>query len=129
MDEELLSSEYHTNKKKILIDRLFVFQKDHYKSIPFQNILICYFENGIVKVVANRDEVYTTPKTINEIGTKFPRKDFFQVNRGCLLAFDTIDRVEPFFGQRLIVTTNSKVMPKVVVSRSRVNGFKEWLGF
>lgn len=129
MEEEDIVSDHIIAHRKVSVDRLFVFQPDHYKSIPFSNIQICFFENGIVRVVAEGDEVYSTTKTINEISSKLPEKDFFQVNRGCVLSFHAIDRVEQFFGQRLIVTTTSRVMSKVVVSRSRVSGFKEWLGF
>lgn len=110
------------------LNRLLVYHRNSMKSISFDEISLCFLENRKSLVVTIRNDIYFTSKKINEIEDLLPEKDFFRVNRHCILAFTAIHKIEHYFNNRLLIFTHCEKWPQVVVSRPRVAAFKSWLG-
>lgn len=115
--------------KKIHYERLLVYHSTFMKSISYENISVLTVENRITKVYLNCGLVYTTSRTISELGERLPDSNFFRVNRNYIISYRTISRVEQYFNHRLVIFTNCPHITKVIVSRPRVAAFKDWLGY
>jgi two-component system response regulator LytT len=53
---------------------------------------------------------------------------FYRINRHLLVNIDAIHKVHTWLGGRLKLELAPGTTAETVVSRERVNGFKEWLG-
>ena len=60
-------------------------------------------------------------------GTVDPRQ-FYRVNRQLLVNIEAIRRVHTWLGGRLKLDLLPPTQADTIVSRERVNGFKDWLG-
>lgn len=110
------------------VDRFLVYYGNALLSIRHLEIAACIFQERNTKVITKEAKVYSTSKSLNEIEAKLHPQDFFRVNRNCIISYFSIERIEPYFGNRLIIFRNCEVHPKVIVSRPRVQAFKVWLG-
>jgi DNA-binding LytR/AlgR family response regulator len=66
-------------------------------------------------------------RTLNQLEGKLDEKDFFRVNRVFLISYQSIAKIEPYLGNRLIVFFKPDMQVKAVVSREKVSEFKNWL--
>jgi DNA-binding LytR/AlgR family response regulator len=64
--------------------------------------------------------------SITELGELLNPDDFFQVNRNSIISAKSIHKFSLYFNRRLIVHLQPDNI-EVIVSRERVQGFKEWL--
>ncbi|MBL7730137.1 MAG: response regulator transcription factor [Chitinophagaceae bacterium] len=53
---------------------------------------------------------------------------FYRINRSLLVNIDAVHKVHTWLGSRLKLELQPSTKADTVVSRERVNGFKEWLG-
>ncbi len=113
---------------KVSYNRLLVYHRTFMKSISFHEISVCIFEDRVTKVITVNGEIYSTSKSMNDIEEKLPQGDFFRISRHCIIAYKSIARIEPYFGNRLIIFTSCNLHSRAVVSRPRVSSFKSWLG-
>ncbi len=65
--------------------------------------------------------------SIEKLMSLLDPKQFFQINRKFILSLEAIQKIEPYFNSRLILTLNPSTKEEVIVSRERVGAFKEWL--
>ncbi len=105
--------------------RFIVFYKDSILSVPVQDVAFFSIEDGLMFLIRTDGKKYPLKKTMRELEEAIDPFRFFKVNRSTLLAFDAIERVEAFFGQRAVVFLRPS--GKVIVSKSRLAGFMEWL--
>lgn len=110
------------------VERFLVYHKNYLLSIAYKDLIICFLQDRSIQLVTAEDQLFTSARTMNEMEEKLPKQDFFRINRSCIISYKSIERMEPFFGHRIIIFTTSKLVPKVLVSRSRVQEFKRWLG-
>ncbi len=110
------------------LGRLLVYHKNYLVSITHTEIAVCMLHNRSIRIITTSDQVFTTPRSLNEIETKLGNRDFFRINRNCIIAYKSISHIEPYFGNRLVILLRNKVLNKVIVSRPRVQAFKIWLG-
>jgi DNA-binding LytR/AlgR family response regulator len=64
--------------------------------------------------------------TITELSGLLDPEQFYQVNRNTIAGIKAINKFSAYFNRRLIL----QLLPdnhEVIVSRERVQGFKEWL--
>jgi DNA-binding LytR/AlgR family response regulator len=53
---------------------------------------------------------------------------FYRINRHLLVNIDAVQKVHTWLGGRLKLELTLPTTAETVVSRDRVNGFKDWLG-
>ena len=112
----------------ISYERLLVYHKTFMKSISFSEISICHLEDRVTRIITKEGEIFCTPRTMNELELRLPSDDFFRISRNCIIAYKSILKVEPYFGNRLVIFPNCTFQKKLSVSRPRVPAFKNWLG-
>lgn len=98
------------------------------KFIPIATDSICYFyiDNGCVKAVDKDRKEYVFPQTLDELAEQLDPADFFRANRQYLIAKKAIRDVDLWFNRRLAVNLLVPTPDRILISKVRVNEFKEW---
>ena len=86
------------------------------------------FEDGIVLLATNTNHLYPVDFTLDQIEQMLDPAEFFRINRKVIVNINFIQKTSLYFNSRLKITTPFLKADNSVVSRERVNDFKEWLG-
>jgi|GEM_PF-5652485 len=105
--------------------RFVVFHKDSILSIRTEDVSRFTINDGIMQLITLDGRKYLLKKSMKELEEAVDESQFFKTNRSELISFDSIDKVESFFGQRAVVFL--KPEGKVIVSKSRLTAFLAWL--
>lgn len=107
--------------------RFLVYVKDFLKSIEVKDIALFYSEEKVTYVITRNNERFYIARTLNQLEARVDARQFFRVNRMHLISYESIYKIEPYLGNRLLVFLKSPMDTKVVVSREKVSDFKNWL--
>ncbi|MBS1660513.1 MAG: response regulator transcription factor [Bacteroidetes bacterium] len=110
-------------KERILIKRG---QQLH--SVKTGDIAHCYADGKLCFAMDFGSNSYLLDHTLGQLEGCLDPGRFYRVNRGLLVNIDSIKKVHTWLGGRLKVELAPGASVDTVVSRERVNGFKEWLG-
>ncbi len=100
------------------------------KLIPVSTDMISFFyiSDCNVKMVLNNDTKYLMQATLDEIQEEIDPELFFRVNRQYLISKSSIKDIDLWFNNRLAINLVNKQEPdKIIVSKAKVQDFKEWL--
>lgn len=122
LEENLELLEVTTGTKK---NRFVVFYKEIILSIKVEQIAYFQITDGHLFLITVDGKKYPLRKSMRELEQVLDPLAFFKVNRSEVISFDAIDKIETFFGQRVIVYL--KPHGKVIVSKSRLSRFLQWL--
>jgi len=123
----LMNGDGNVLQTKTLKKRFLVYVKDFLKSIEVDDISFFYFEEKVTYVITTDGKKYMMSKSLNQLEGLLDKDLFFRINRMFIVSYDSIGKIEPYFGNRLIVFLNQEFNVKAVVSREKVSGFKNWL--
>lgn len=101
---------------------------EHIKMIMIDEIECLYSENKgtYIHTVDNRD--YLLDGTLEQIESELDPKNFFRVSRKYIIPLKAIKDIVVYSNSRLKIVLPTFKMDEIIVSRERVNDFKEWLG-
>ncbi len=101
---------------------------EHLKMISIDEVECFYSENKgtYIHTIDNRD--YLLDVTLEQLETELNPKDFFRVSRKFIIPLKTMKDIVVYRNSRLKVILPTYKADEVIVSRERVNDFKEWLG-
>jgi DNA-binding LytR/AlgR family response regulator len=90
---------------------------------------IHHFEtnNSLSFLITKQGKRYTIDYTLDALESMLQPSQFFRINRRVILASKAIEKVTPYFKDRLIVHTNYIEDEDRIISRERVSMFKHWL--
>ncbi len=66
--------------------------------------------------------------TMEELQDMLDPEKFFRTNRAFYVSIKSIDRIEDYFGNRLILQLKPMIEKDAIVSREKVTDFKLWMG-
>lgn len=118
---QLISSGQKLYKRRFLVK-----SGKSYKYLADVEISYFYAEDGLVFAELLKRERSIVEYSITELNKLLDPEHFFQVNRNTIVNIKAINRFSGYFNRRLIL----QLLPgnhEVVVSRERVQSFKEWL--
>lgn len=100
---------------------------EHLKMISIDEVECFYSENKgtYLHTLDNRD--YLLDNTLEQLETELNPKDFFRVSRKFIVPLKKIKDIVVYSNSRLKVILPTYKADEVIVSRERVNDFKEWL--
>lgn len=101
---------------------------EHLKMISIQEIECFFSENKGTYLHTNDNRDYLLDLTLEQLETELNPKDFFRVSRKFIIPLKTIKDIVVYSNSRLKVILPTYKTDEVIVSRERVNDFKEWLG-
>jgi len=113
---------YHKTFKR----RFLVKSGNHYKHHSTDEIAYFLAEDGLVFAGSLKGGRSVVENTITELSELLDPEQFFQINRNTIASIKAINKFSGYFNRRLIM----QLLPdnhEVIVSRDRVQGFKEWL--
>jgi DNA-binding LytR/AlgR family response regulator len=99
---------------------------DNIQTVETKNILYFYTEfKGVYLVTENHRLLINY--TLEEIEDLVDLRMFFRLNRKYIASFKAINKIKTYFNSRLQIDLQNSDDEEILVSRERVNQFKNWL--
>jgi DNA-binding LytR/AlgR family response regulator len=113
-------------QKKNYKNRFMVRTGEHIHSIPASEIILFYAEDRNVFLLAQNRKKYIIDYKMEELEDILEPALFFRVNRTFIINIGSINDVIVYSNSRLLVRPKSDFDKEIVVSRERVQEFKDW---
>lgn len=107
--------------------RFIVKMGESLSSIKIENIAFFNAQDGLVLLVTKEGKRYPIDYTLEALETILNTQMFFRINRKMMINIDQINQVQTYFNGRLKINLKTTTVDDCIVSRERVNDFKQWL--
>jgi two-component system, LytTR family, response regulator LytT len=95
--------------------------------IQAQDIRYCFAEDSLVFARLVDGKKYSLDHTLEQLEQLLNPNHFFRINRKILLHIDAVEKIHPYFNNRLKLELQPGPGFDIVVSRERVQDFKNWI--
>jgi len=116
------------NKSKEYRERFLVKHGQRLISIETNDIAFFYTDEKVNFFKTTGNMKYIVEYTIDELEKFVHPKKFFRINRQFLIAVNSVENIHNYFNGRLLLHLKPSIDKEVIISRERVNDFKEWMG-
>ena len=99
---------------------------DHIKSITTDQICFFFADGRDVYLVTNQLRKFIIDFTLESLDEIVSPSDFFRINRSYIVNIHAIQDVVVYSNSRLKILSTVKWDPEMIVSREKVNDFKNW---
>lgn len=91
---------------------------------------ICYFySDGRLNFFKTTDnKKFVVDYTMDELEEMLDPERYFRISRSFYVSISSIDKIDDYFGNRLILQLRPTVDKEALVSREKVTDFKKWMG-
>ncbi len=100
---------------------------DQLKPIDVLNILAFYSENKGTFIQLENGKNYPVDYSLDQLETLIDPSRFFRINRKFMIALESIEDIRTYSSSRLKIKIRNMKDNDILVSRDRVNDFKQWL--
>lgn len=121
-----LSDVFSSNKTKDYKNRFMVKLGDHIRSITTDQISLFYADGRDVYLVTTQNRKFIVDYTLETLEDLLDPTVFYRVNRTFILNIHAIKDVMMYSNSRLKISLNQEFDKEIIVSREKVNPFKEW---
>src|SRR5258705_7530622 len=104
-----------------------VFKNNKYVNVPTENIAFFYIKYESPMISCFDKQEYFVNYSLEQIQNLLPEKQFYRLNRQCLINFNAIKEVEHYFARKLLVNPVIPMKDKLLVSKEKVSDFLHWL--
>ncbi|HWA32863.1 MAG TPA: LytTR family DNA-binding domain-containing protein [Cyclobacteriaceae bacterium] len=111
---------------KVYKNRFMVKVGDHIRSITADQIIFFFADGRDVYLVTQQLRKFIIDFTLESLEDVLEPKNFFRVNRTYIVSINAIQDVVMYSNSRLKITTQPAWDKEIIVSREKVNEFKEW---
>jgi DNA-binding LytR/AlgR family response regulator len=109
-------------------ERLLIKRGQQLSYLKTDGTAYCYADGKLCYAVDFNNNKYLLENNLSQLEEQLQPNRFYRVNRHLLVNIESISKVHTWLGGRLKLELNPATTADTVVSRERVNGFKEWLG-
>jgi DNA-binding LytR/AlgR family response regulator len=88
----------------------------------------CFADGKLCFAVDFNNNKYLLENNLSQLEEQLQPKKFYRINRQLMVNIEAIAKVHTWLGGRLKLEISPSANLDTMVSRDRVNGFKEWLG-
>lgn len=106
---------------------LLVAHRDKLIPVSVEDIAYIYTENRLVKVITFNGTNYTLDQTLEDISHQLNPHDFFRINRQYVISRKSIKDASIWFSSRLALNLTVPTPERLLVSRSNIKDFKQWI--
>jgi DNA-binding LytR/AlgR family response regulator len=106
--------------------RFMVKYGDHIRSIPTADISIFFAEGRDVYLVTKNERKYILDYTLETLEGMLDPTQYFRLNRSIIVHIEAIKDVVVYSSSRLKITPHSSFDKEMIVSREKVQAFKDW---
>ncbi|NQX91649.1 MAG: response regulator transcription factor [Flavobacteriales bacterium] len=108
--------------------RFFVKSGTQLSFVPVDDLAFFISSSSSTFLVTKENNQFIIDQTLDELEQVLDPKIFHRINRGCIVALSSIQKMEAYLSNRLLL----HVIPEygeeqMIVSRQRVKAFKEWI--
>lgn len=88
-----------------------------------------YYSDGRLNFFKTHDNrKFVVDYTMDELADMLDPEAFFRISRSFYVSLNSIDKIDDYFGNRLILGLKPAVDKEALVSREKVTDFKKWMG-
>ncbi len=109
-------------------ERLLVKRGQQLSFIKTEATAYCYADGKLCYAVDFNNNKHLLEINLTQLEEQLNPGKFYRINRHLLVNIEAIKKVNTWLGGRLKLEISPATSTETVVSRERVNGFKEWLG-
>jgi DNA-binding LytR/AlgR family response regulator len=108
--------------------RCLVKKGNHFEFINIAGIACVHSDDGLTFLYTFEGQRHLYANTVEGLMAGLDGQQFFQINRGQIVNINAIQKMHPYFNQRMKLDLSVNV-PGVefLVSRSNLQGFREWV--
>lgn len=97
-------------------------------SIEVNEIAYFYSDGRLNFFKTNDNRKFVVDYTMDELEEMLDPENFFRISRSFYVAIQSVEKIDDYFGNRLILGLKPAVDKEALVSREKVSDFKKWLG-
>ncbi len=121
---DLRQSEKKQYKKSLL-----VYVRNQILPVSLETVAYFHLENELVYCITHNNKRYNIDQTLEKIGSQIDPKKFFRANRQFIIARKSISTAAHYFQRKLKINITPAPKEDVVISKTKVTQFKNWLEF
>jgi two-component system, LytTR family, response regulator LytT len=88
-----------------------------------------YYSDGRLNFFKTKDnKKFVVDYTMDELEDMLNPNDYFRISRSFYVSINSIEKIDDYFGNRLILGLKPEVDKEALVSREKVTDFKKWMG-
>jgi two-component system, LytTR family, response regulator len=97
--------------------------------IPVDSSDVAYFysEDGVTFIMRKDKKQFIIGESLDNLEGQLNPDYFFRANRKFILSVESVEKVEPYFNQKLIVKVVPESKSEIVISKIKATNFKGWL--
>ena len=115
-------------KPKVYRKRFLVKQGQKLASVEIDEIAY-FYSDGRLNFFKTRDNrKFVVDYTMDELEAMLDPEEYFRISRSFYVSISSVDKIDDYFGNRLILGLKPVVDKEALVSREKVTEFKTWLG-
>ncbi len=109
-------------------ERLLIKRGQQLSYLKTDNTAHCFADGKLCYAVDFNGTKYLLENNLSQLEEQLQPNNFFRINRNLLVNIEAIKKVHTWLGGRLKIEIVPTANVETIVSRERVNGFKDWLG-
>jgi DNA-binding LytR/AlgR family response regulator len=109
-------------------ERLLIKKGQQLSYLKIELTAYCFADGKLCYAVDFNSNKYLLESNLSQLEEQLQPNKFYRINRHLLINIEAINQVHTWLGGRLKLELLPSTHADTVVSRERVNGFKEWLG-
>lgn len=109
-------------------ERLLIKRGQQLSYLKTENTAYCFADGKLCYAVDFNGTKYLLENNLSQLEEQLQPSSFYRINRHLLVNIEAVKKVHTWLGGRLKLEIAPATTAETVVSRERVNGFKEWLG-
>ncbi|NME69477.1 LytR/AlgR family response regulator transcription factor [Flammeovirga aprica] len=126
IDYQLILSAIQGEKKEYR-KRFLIHGVQAFFKLDVSEIAYLKSEVNITTAVLFSGKEHILNHTLESLESQLDPKDFFRVNRSCIVNIQSIKSFENHFGGKLAVFLTTSEQPEIMISRLKANSFKMWI--
>lgn len=109
-------------------ERLLIKRGQQLSYLKIESTAYCFADGKLCYAVDFNGTKYLLENNLSQLEEQLQPDNFYRINRHLLVNIEAVKKVHTWLGGRLKLEVLPATTAETVVSRERVNGFKEWLG-
>lgn len=109
-------------------ERLLIKRGQQLSYLKTESTAYCYADGKLCFAVDFNGAKYLLENNLSQLEEQLQPNHFYRINRHLLVNIEAVKKVHTWLGGRLKLEVSPSTTAETIVSRERVNGFKEWLG-
>jgi two-component system, LytTR family, response regulator LytT len=97
-------------------------------SVDVDEIAYFYSDGRLNFFKTGDNRKFVVDYTMEELEDMLDPDKFFRISRSFYVSIESIDKIDDYFGNRLILQLKPAVDKEALVSREKVSDFKKWMG-